>query len=262
VTRTRRPAVAGLFYPASRSELRTALDTAFAGARDVNAPVPVAIAAPHAGYVYSGPVAATAYAAVRPAAGRVERIVLLGPSHRVGFDGVAVPTVDAFETPLGAVRIDAAGRQRVLQLPGVVASDRPHEGEHSLEVHLPFIIDTLGDVAVLPVAVGHATDALVAAVIDALWDGPATLPIVSTDLSHYLPYDEAATRDHATAANVEAGRIDEIGPYDACGYRPLRALMIAARQRALTVRAADLRSSGDTAGDPDRVVGYGAFLVA
>ncbi len=262
MTRLRPPAVAGTFYPGSPAALRAAIDAAFTDARPVDIAAPVAVVAPHAGYVYSGPIAATAYRALRGIAGAVTRVVLLGPSHFVAFDGVAVPTVDALDTPLGPVPVDADGRERVLALPGVVASDRPHAREHSLEVHLPFIIDVLGDVPVLPLAVGRASDDTVAAVLDAAWDDPSVLPIVSTDLSHYLPYAEAAARDHATAAHVEAGRVEEIGPEDACGYRPLRALLVTAGRRGLTVRTADLRSSGDTAGDRDRVVGYGAFLVA
>ena len=259
---TRRPAVAGMFYPSSPPALRAALDAAYAGARDVVRTAPVAVVAPHAGYVYSGPIAATAYRALRPLAGMVTRVLLLGPSHYVPFDGVAVPSVDAFATPFGDVRVDADARARVLGLPGVVVSDAPHADEHSLEVQLPFIVDALGDVAVLPVAVGRASDEVVAGVIDAVWDGPSVVPIVSTDLSHYLSYDEAAVRDRATAAQVEAGRPDEIGPHDACGYRPLRGLMVAARARGLSLSAVDLRNSGDTAGDRSRVVGYGAFLVA
>jgi MEMO1 family protein len=251
-----------MFYPSSPAALRAALDAAYAGARDVDRSAPVAIIAPHAGYMYSGPVAATAYRALRPLAGAVDRVVLLGPSHYVPFDGVAVPSVDAFATPLGDVRVDAEARARVIGLPGVVVSDAPHANEHSLEVHLPFIIDAFGDVAVLPVAVGRAGDDVVAGVLDTVWDGPSVVPIVSTDLSHYLSYDEAALRDHGTAAHVEAGREDEIGPHDACGYRPLRGLMVAARRRGLSLTAVDLRSSGDTAGDKDRVVGYGAFVVA
>ena len=258
---TRRPAVAGMFYPSSPPALRAALDAAYAGARDVDR-TSVAVVAPHAGYIYSGPVAATAYRALRPLAGMVTRVLLLGPSHYVPFDGVAVPSVDAFATPFGDVRVDADARARVLGLPGVVVSDAPHADEHSLEVQLPFIVDALGDVAVLPVAVGRASDEVVAGVIDAVWDGPSVVPIVSTDLSHYLSYDEAAVRDRATAAQVEAGRPDEIGPHDACGYRPLRGLMVAARARGLSLSAVDLRNSGDTAGDRSRVVGYGAFLVA
>ena len=216
---TRRPAVAGTFYPSSPPALRAALAAAYAGARDVDRAAPVAIVAPHAGYMYSGPIAATAYGALRPLGGTVTRVVLLGPSHYVPFDGVAVPSVDAFATPLG-------------------------------------------DVAVLPVAVGRADDDVVAGVIGAVWDGASVVPIVSTDLSHYLSYDEAAVRDGATAAHVEGGRAAEIGPYDACGYRPLRGLMAAAGARGLSMTAVDLRSSGDTAGDRARVVGYGAFLVA
>ena len=178
------------------------------------------------------------------------------------FDGLAVPTDDLLGTPLGPVRVDTDARRVALGCPGLVAWDEPHAAEHSLEVHLPFILRVLGDVPVLPLVVGRAGDDVVADVIDAVWGGSETLVVVSTDLSHYHPYEEAVVRDRATAANVEAGRVTAIGPYDACGCHPLRGLLVSARRRGLPARTVDLRNSGDTAGDRDRVVGYGAFLVA
>ncbi len=218
--------------------------------------------APLAGYIYSGPVAATAYAALGARRGEVRRVVLLGPSHNTGVEGLAVPTVDRLDTPLGALPIDDEARRVVLALPGVLAWDVPHAQEHSLEVHLPFILTALGAVSVLPILVGWATDEEVAAVIDAVWGGPETAIVVSSDLSHYHPYDVAVRLDGRTAAAVEGGRPQDIAPADACGAIPVRGLLVAAARHGLRARVIDLRNSGDTAGPRDRVVGYGAFAVA
>jgi len=261
--RVRAPAVAGTFYPSDPDALLAELRRDFVAARPTPpGPAPKAVVAPHAGYVYSGPVAATAYDAVRPLRGVVTRVVLLGPSHRVPLDGIAVSSADLLDTPLGRVRVDAAAREVVLGLPGVVQWDEPHALEHSLEVHLPFLQVVLGDVEVLPLVVGRAPAAEVAGVLDAVWGGPETLIVVSSDLSHYHDRRTAAALDRATAEAVEAGRLDEIGPEDACGFYPLRGLLVVAARRGLGVRVIDLRNSGDTAGPDDRVVGYGAFVVA
>jgi len=260
-----RPAVfAGSFYPADPAALRAELRRAYAAARPAASagPPPKAIVGPHAGYVYSGPVAATAYAQLRPLQGTVERVVLLGPSHQVAFDGMAVPTADVFATPLGPLQVDLAGRDTVAGLPGVLRWDAPHAREHSLEAHLPFILDALGDVAILPIVVGRAPADQVAAVIDAVWGGVETLIVVSSDLSHYHAYDDAVRLDQATVDAVEAGRPDGVGPSDACGVYPIRGLLVAAGRRGLQGRAVDVRNSGDTAGSRDRVVGYGAFVFA
>jgi AmmeMemoRadiSam system protein B len=257
----RPPAVAGLFYPEAADELRAVVDRDLRSAH-ATGPVPKALIAPHAGYVYSGPIAASAYARLEPARGTVERVVLLGPAHRVPVDNMAVPSVDAFDTPLGPVLVDAAARARALELPGVVVDDRAHAPEHSLEVHLPFLVQVLGpDIAVLPVVVGHATPEAVADLLDALWGGPETVVVVSTDLSHYHDYATAVARDRTTATAIVERRTDAIGPYDACGAYPVRGLLELARRKGLDVELLDLRNSGDTSGDRDRVVGYGAFAL-
>jgi AmmeMemoRadiSam system protein B len=260
-TGIRPAAVAGRFYPGDATALRTTVDDALLRARRWSGPVPRALIVPHAGYVYSGPIAATGYATLAAARHTIRRVVLLGPAHYVGFEGVAVSSADAFATPLGDVRVDADLRDRVLTLPGVRVHDAAHGPEHSLEVHLPFLQRTLVDFAVLPLVVGRAPAEIVAAVIDAVWDGPDTLVVVSTDLSHYLDHDAAARRDRTTAAAVVNGAVDEIVPDDACGAYPLRGLLTAAAEHDLVVELLDLRSSGDTAGPRDRVVGYAAFAV-
>jgi AmmeMemoRadiSam system protein B len=260
-TRIRPPAVAGTFYPDDPDELRAQVDS-FVHAASYDGATPKAIVVPHAGYVYSGPIAGTGYATIATLAGTVERVLLLGPAHRVAVDGLALPSVDAFDTPLGPVAIDTDGRERALRCDGVSIDDRAHAGEHSLEVHLPFLVRALGrGVRVLPFVVGHAAPETVAAVLDALWGGPETLIVVSSDLSHYEDYASARAHDARTADAIVTGAIDRIDPYDACGAYPVRGLLSAAREHDLDVQLLDLRNSGDTAGPRDRVVGYGAFAL-
>jgi AmmeMemoRadiSam system protein B len=259
----RPPAVAGTFYPAGPDAVRRSIGDAFADAvpRPADATVPEAIVVPHAGYVYSAAIAASAYDRIAPARDTIRRVVLLGPSHRVPVRGLAVPSVDAFETPLGLVPIDAAARARVLELPAVHVDDRAHAFEHSLEVQLPFLQTVLDDFTLLPMSVGDASDEEVAAVLDSCWGGAETLVVISTDLSHYHRYEEAVGLDTRTAEAIVARRPDDVRDVDACGARPLRGLLRCAGERGLVVEQLDLRNSGDTAGDHDRVVGYGAFTV-
>ncbi|GIU85469.1 MAG: MEMO1 family protein [Acidimicrobiales bacterium] len=260
----RPPAVAGLFYPDDPAELRSWLEGALERARRRadGRPAPKALVAPHAGYVYSGDVAATGYALVERNAAGFRRVLLLGPSHRVPLDGLAVPRADAFATPLGVVPIDEEMKRVALGCPGVVVDDLPHAAEHSLEVHLPFLQVVLGgDWTVLPVSVGAAATADTARLIESLWGGDETLVVVSTDLSHYLDYETASERDRRTAAAILDRAPERIDPYDACGAYPLRGLLRVAREKDLPVECLDLRNSGDTAGPRDRVVGYGTFSV-
>ncbi len=256
-------AVAGSFYPSSPDAVRTAIRQAFADAvvPATDAAVPKALVVPHAGYVYSGAIAASAYARIMPARSTIRRVVLLGPSHRAYVRGLAVPSVDAFLTPLGAVPIDASGRDVALELPGVRVDDRAHADEHSLEVQLPFLQSVLDDFTLLPFSVGDATPDEVAAVLEACWGGPETLVVISTDLSHYHRYDEATRLDARTAAAIVACRPGAIDDHDACGAYPLRGLLQVVAEYGYSVEQLDLRNSGDTAGDHHRVVGYGAFAV-
>jgi AmmeMemoRadiSam system protein B len=262
--RVRRPAVAGVFYPADVRDLAAALDEAFAGSRAAPDPSmqPKALVAPHAGYVYSGPIAASAYRTIE---GReaIRRVVLLGPSHFVAFDGLAVSDAEVFATPLGEMVVDGRGRATVAALPQVVVSEVPHTREHSLEVQVPFLQRQLDErVELLPIAVGFAPPSDVAEVLEAVWGGDETLVVVSTDLSHYLDAGTARACDERTAEAVLALDEAAIGDRDACGSRGLRGLLIAAHRLGLRARLLDLRNSGDTAGDVDRVVGYGAFAFA
>ena len=222
---------------------------------------PKAIVVPHAGYIYSGPVAAAAYARLGPMRGRVTRVVLLGPSHRVGFDGLALTSADSYITPLGRVPIDAEAATKLADLPQVRVLDAAHAQEHSLEVHLPFLQEVLNEFSLVPLVVGEATPAEVGEVLERLWGGPETLIVISSDLSHYHDYATAQKRDRATSRAIEALRYEDIGYEDACGRNPVNGLLYVARQRGLHVRTVDLRNSGDTAGARDRVVGYGAYVL-
>jgi AmmeMemoRadiSam system protein B len=258
--RVRPAAVAGTFYPADPDVLRSTVERALNGPRPAGG-VPKALIGPHAGYVYSGPVAGSAYARVLAARGRITRVVLLGPAHRVPVAAVAAASADAFASPLGLVPVDTEARDALVEAGLVVVSDEVHRTEHSLEVHLPFLQVALGDVTVLPLAVGHVDAARVAEILAQAWGGPETLVVVSTDLSHY--YDRATARelDRRTAAAIVDKRPDRLGPGDACGVVTLKGLLLAAAARGLDVELLDLRTSADTAGDPDRVVGYGAFAL-
>jgi MEMO1 family protein len=252
-------AVAGLFYPGDSAELDATLDELLAGsAPAAAAAAPKALIVPHAGYLYSGAVAGHAFRLLRPLRNQVERVVLLGPSHREWFRGLAVPHAQAFATPLGLARIDDATVARLAELPAVLVSDPAHAREHSLEVQLPFLQKLLPGAQIVPILVGEATAAEVEAVLDALWGGPETLIVVSSDLSHYHPYDEARSLDGATATAILEGRATLTGE-DACGCVAVNGLMRVARRRGLRVELLELRNSGDTAGDRSRVVGYGAF---
>ena len=248
-----------MFYPGSPDELRSTVEELLRDVPQDSGPAPKAVIAPHAGYVYSGPIAAVAFQAL---AGRrlerLERIVVLGPAHRVPVHGLALPGADAFATPLGEVPVDREAAAAVSDLPQVTTFPEAHAPEHSLEVELPFLQVLFPGVPVLPIVVGNADGEEVAEVLDRVWGGPETAVVISSDLSHYLPYDVARRVDRETADEILALE----GPLhsrQACGAGPINGLMVAARRRGMMPRLLDLRNSGDTAGDRGRVVGYGAF---
>lgn len=256
----REPAVAGLFYPQDPRALATEVQTLLTAAADaalVPAPhsTPKAVIAPHAGYRYSGSTAALAYTYLASPA--VRRVVLLGPSHRVPLLGLALPGAQRLATPLGHVSLDDGGAATATTFPQVSVRPDVHATEHSLEVHLPFIQTVFEDASVVPLAVGAASPEEVAQVLDALWDGPETVVVVSSDLSHYLPYAEAQAADAATLEQILA--LDpHLDPYQACGARAVNGLLLLAAQRGLEARVLGACNSGDTAGDHSRVVGYAA----
>ena len=254
----RPPAVAGLFYPGDRAGLSRNVAEMLSAAPRRDRQPPKALIAPHAGYIYSGPIAASAYALLAPLRDVVKRVVLLGPTHRVAVRGLALPASTRFATPLGPVELDVAAYEKLQGLPQVGVSDEAHALEHSLEVHLPFLQTVLADFKLVPLAVGHASAVEVAEVIEALWGGPETLIVVSSDLSHYLPYKDAQSIDRETAEAVL--KLDTAIDHEhACGATPVAGLALAARRHALEPELLDLRNSGDTAGDKSRVVGYASF---
>ncbi|NIP95379.1 MAG: AmmeMemoRadiSam system protein B [Akkermansiaceae bacterium] len=263
----RPPAVAGTFYPARPKTLRANLASFLAdAAAGPEAAPPKALIAPHAGYVYSGPVAASAYARLSPLRDKVTRVVLLGPSHFVGFSGLAVPApeVTTFTTPLGEVPLDRPVIDDLLNTFSFVqARDDAHAREHSLEVQLPFLQETLDSFSLVPLVVGFASPDQTAVVLEHLWGGPETLIVISSDLSHYHNYTSAQRLDRRTAEQIVSLDFEHLTPEDACGCHPIQGLLALAQRRGLTPELLlDLRNSGDTAGTRDRVVGYGAFALA
>ncbi len=256
------PAVAGRFYPAEPRLLRSEIEALLARARPSSAALtPKAIIVPHAGYIYSGAIAASAYVLLEPLRDQLNRVVLLGPSHFVPFAGLALPQASAFATPLGEIALDEAAIGRLHGLPQVRRLDEAHAREHSLEVQLPFLQVVLGEFDLLPLAVGDAAAEEVAAALREVWGGPETLIVLSTDLSHYLPYSEAQSADRRTSRAIRELLPEALGPDDACGCAPLRGLLHYARSSGMAVHALDLRNSGDTAGDRRQVVGYGAYAL-
>lgn len=259
MTTIRRAAVAGTFYPADRDRLqKTVVD--FLAKAEAVAPAPKAIIVPHAGYIYSGPVAASAYACLVHVGASIRRVVLLGPAHWVQVDGLATSSATAFATPLGTAPVDQEALTAVLPLPQVQTSDEAHVQEHGLEVHLPFLQTICPNFTIVPLLVGQATTAAVAEVLEKLWGSPETLIVVSSDLSHYYDYETARRLDQATSQAIERLQPEAIGPEAACGRIPIQGLLQVARRRDLSARTVDLCNSGDTAGPRDQVVGYGAFV--
>ncbi len=254
----KRPVVAGMFYPGTAQELSTTLSELMQTASATSKERPYALIAPHAGYQYSGPVAANAYATLEPWADQIRRVVVLAPSHRLGFRGIATSSADVFQTPLGDIPVDCAAVKQLSTMSGVLRLDEAFAQEHALEVQLPFLQTVLAEFELVPLIVGEADIEDVSRVIDTLWS-PDTLIVVSSDLSHFLEYSSCQRRDRSTSTLIENMQADDIGPYDACGAFPVRGLLKSARRHGWRVRTLDLRNSGDTAGDKSRVVGYGAY---
>ncbi|HET7525440.1 MAG TPA: AmmeMemoRadiSam system protein B [Burkholderiaceae bacterium] len=260
---TRPAAVAGLFYPADSKALTRQVERLLADAAvsAADALPPKLLVVPHAGYVYSGPVAAHAYARLARWRDRIRRVVLLGPTHRVAVRGLAVPTVAAFDTPIGRVDLDREAIAGLADLPQVVASDLVHADEHALEVQLPFLQSVLQRFALVPLAVGRVDADAVAQVLERLWGDDETVIVISTDLSHYLPYRQAQSTDRETVDRIL--QLDpQLDHQQACGATPLAGALLAARAHGLAPQLLDLRNSGDTAGDRSRVVGYCAIAFA
>jgi AmmeMemoRadiSam system protein B len=251
-------AVADMFYTGNPGQLRAEVDEMLA-ATSVTTSTPKAIIVPHAGYIYSGPIAASAYAQLIPAKNKIHRVVLLGPCHRVALSGLATSSADYFETPLGSIPIDRELSDQLLKFPQVQEFDLTHAQEHSLEVQLPFLQQVLADFSLLPLVVGDANDEDVHEVLEAVWGGDETLIVISSDLSHYHDYNTAQKMDSATCKAIENLDGEHIHHDQACGRNPVLGLLLSARKHHLKVNTLDLRNSGDTAGSKDQVVGYGAW---
>jgi AmmeMemoRadiSam system protein B len=260
----RQPAVAGLFYPSSAAELMTTIKQYLRDANEEQGSElasiePKAIIVPHAGYIYSGPTAAKAYSSISSLADTVERVILIGPAHRVRVRGLAITDVQFFRTPLGDTAIDQSASIKILELPEVKIMDAAHWQEHSLEVQLPFLQTVLNEFTLVPIVVGDATSTQVNQVLDLLWGGPETLIVISSDLSHYHNYSTAQYIDRSTCEAIEHFNLEHIDQQKACGCIGMNGLLQAARQRNMQVHTLGLCNSGDTTGDQERVVGYGSW---
>jgi AmmeMemoRadiSam system protein B len=259
--KVRSPAAAGRFYPAQVSELQRMIAD-YLDSAEGDGIIPKAIIAPHAGYIYSGPIAASAYKwlITAKAGDTIKRVVLLGPSHYVPCPGLALSSATAFATPLGQTPIDKKATEKISALSQVLILDSAHAQEHSLEVHLPFLQTVLSDFTLIPLSVGSTTPDKVTEVLETLWDGSETLIVISSDLSHYHNYQSAKRLDQATAQAIENLKPEDIDYDQACGRVPIQGLLYLARNHSLSVQTVDLRNSGDTAGPRDQVVGYGAWV--
>lgn len=256
----RQPAVAGSFYPANPKQLQEMLNT-YLDAAQTTTKVPKAMIVPHAGYIYSGEIAASAYSRLKAGADKIKRVVVLGPSHRVGFKGLAVSRAEFFNTPLGEIPLDMTAIQNLLVLPFVRYIDEAHYLEHSLEVQLPFLQTVLKEFKLIPIVAGEATPEQVAQALEMFYDDAETLIVISSDLSHYHDYATAQSLDKETSDKIEHLQYQQLDYESACGRVPVSGLLALAQKKSLHVKNIDLRNSGDTAGDKKRVVGYGAYVI-
>jgi AmmeMemoRadiSam system protein B len=261
MSKIRPAAVAGLFYPADAAQLHTDIQSMLSAVQHAEA-APKALIVPHAGYIFSGPVAASAYAQLKNIRHTVKRVIVLGPCHRVPLRGLATSSADYFETPLGSIRIDREAIDQITSLPQVEEFDLTHQQEHSLEVQLPFLQEVLDNFSLVPLVVGDTSAEEVSEVLERLWGGDETLIVISSDLSHYHDYNTAQAMDNETCQAIEEMNSAAIHYDQACGRNPVTGLLLAAKKHGLHVTTLDLRNSGDTAGDKSSVVGYGAWALS
>jgi len=258
----RKAVVAGTFYPNDPLQLQNTISNLLSEANSPpnNTIQPKAIIVPHAGYIYSGLAAASAFTSLSAFRQDITRIILLGPSHRVAFDGLAVSSADYFQTPLGNIPLDKESTNQLLSLPQVSSIDKAHQFEHSLEVELPFLQEIIGNFKLIPIVVGNADSKSVSEVIESLWGDEETLIVISSDLSHYLDYRTSQLRDKKTCQAIVNLLPESIKHDDACGRNPIKGMLVSAQKHHLTATTTALCNSGDTAGDKNRVVGYGAWV--
>jgi AmmeMemoRadiSam system protein B len=258
MSKIRRAAVAGLFYPADAAQLHSDVQSMLS-LTEQTATTPKALIVPHAGYIYSGPIAASAFAQLKNIRHIIKRVILLGPCHRVALRGLATSSADFFETPLGSIKIDHEAINQIASLPQVEEYDLTHQQEHSLEVQLPFLQEVLDEFSLVPLVVGDSSIEEVSEVLERLWGSDETLIVISSDLSHYHNYNTARAMDHETCVAIEEMNPAAIHYDQACGRNPVNGLLLAAKKHGLHATTLDLRNSGDTAGDKSNVVGYGAW---
>ena len=256
----RQPAVAGTFYPANPQQLQQMINRLLDDVQNQTL-APKAIIAPHAGLIYSGAIAASAYSRLLQAHDTVTQVILVGPSHRVSFNGLAISKAESFSTPLGEIAVDFASVNKISSLPFVDYIEQAHIFEHCLEVQLPFLQTILDNFTIVPIVVGDASVEQVSSVLKMLWGGMETLIVISSDLSHYHDYKTAQIIDQKTSENIESLQYEALNSESACGKIPVSGLLALAREKSLSIKTIDLRNSGDTAGDKNRVVGYGAYVI-
>jgi len=256
----RSTAVAGLFYPASSDELVQLVNNELSQATPEAGHHPLAIIVPHAGYVYSAAIAANVYKHLQHFRSIIKRVLLIGPSHRVAFQGLALSSADFFQTPLGKIAVDKTAQKDLLNIAGIQLHDQAHANEHSLEVQLPFLQHVLDDFSLIPIVAGDANAELIAQAIDTVWDGQQTLVVISSDLSHYHDYKTAQRLDNASSKAIVALNCTTLSSANACGYVGVNGLLLFAQRHHLKASIVDVRNSGDTAGDKTSVVGYGGYL--
>ncbi|VAW70803.1 Candidate phosphomevalonate decarboxylase; COG1355, Predicted dioxygenase [hydrothermal vent metagenome] len=261
LSRIRPAAVAGMFYPDDPQQLKSEISQYLNRASSSSSSVPKAIIVPHAGYIFSAPVAANAYHLLTPEIQKIKQVILLGPSHHLAFDGIATPDADYFATPLGKIKINHSLCLKAQSLDFVQTNNPAHQREHSLEVQLPFLQVILNDFELTPLVVGNCDMESISQLLELLWGGAETLIVISTDLSHFHNYQVANRLDRKTSQAIEQLQPDLISSENACGKAPLNGLLTLARKKQLTIDCLDLRNSADTAGSMDRVVGYGAYAV-
>jgi len=258
MSKIRPAAVAGLFYPADPAQLHSDIQSMLSATEQTES-MPKALIVPHAGYIFSGPVAASAFAQLKNISHRVKRVILLGPCHRVPLRGLATSSADYFETPLGSIKVDHDAIKQIASLPQIKEFDLTHQQEHSLEVQLPFLQEVLDNFSLVPLVVGDTNAEEVSEVLERLWGGDETLIVISSDLSHYHDYNTARAMDSETCLAIEEMNPAAIHYDQACGRNPVIGLLMAANKHGLHATTLDLRNSGDTAGDKSSVVGYGAW---
>ncbi len=255
----RQPSVANQFYPANVLELEAQIDQYLSV--DATTAIPKAIIVPHAGYIYSGGIAGQVFSNIIKVADQIKRVVLFGPAHRWGFRGVASSDVDYFLTPLGSIPVDKALQQFAVEEAGVLLEERAFDGEHCLEVQLPFLQKTLNDFKILPLIIGDCESDKVVSLMEALWGEEDTLIVISSDLSHFLDYDHCVAKDRRTADAINEKKYQTLDYHDACGRTGVKAVLKIAQEKQLTVEEVAICNSGDTAGNKERVVGYGGWLI-